>query len=89
MDERVGGQHHGGEERCGQQRATHLFHDHDELDVTKALAAVLFGNDEALQAELLGHLAPDRFVVALLGSHLLTHGLLGGLVLKERANKFA
>ena len=69
QQQRVGGQRHGGEERGAQQAAAHLLEDHAQLDVAVARASVLLGDGQALQAQLLGHLAPDRGVVALVGLH--------------------
>ena len=87
VDQRVGGQHDGGEERSAQQGTTHLLEHHDELDVAEALSAVLLGDDEALQAELFGHHRPGLGVVADLGLHELTDGGLRRVVLEELADE--
>ncbi len=83
VEDRVGREHDGGEVRGGEQAAAHLLEHHAQLDVAVAGAAVLLGDDEALQAHLLGHLAPDGVVEALLRLHQLADGLLGRLVLEE------
>ena len=44
-----------------------------QLDEAKAGAAEGLGDDERLEAELVGHLAPDRLVVALGGRHEPSH----------------
>ena len=80
---------HGGEVRGAQQGAAHLLEHDDLLDVAEALAAVLLGDGEGLEAHLLGHLVPDGVVVALLGVHLLADGGFGGLVLEEAADELA
>jgi hypothetical protein len=86
VDERVGRQHHRGEVGGAQQRPAHLLEHHDQLDVGEPGTTELLGDDEALQAHLLGHLVPDRVVGALLGGHELAHRSLGGLVLQELPN---
>ena len=58
--------------------------EHDaELDEREALAAVLLGDRQALQAELVRHLRPDRRVVALGRLHEPAHLALGALRLEE------
>ena len=52
--------------RRAEQGAPHLFHRDQELDRAVAGAAVLLGNDQPDQAELLGELLPDLGVVAAL-----------------------
>ena len=84
MQQRVGGEHDGREERGAQQRAAHLLEHDAELDEAVAGAAVLLGDAQALEAQLLGHLAPDGLVVAVLGLHQLADGGLGALGLEER-----
>ena len=56
-----------------EQHAAHLLEHDAELDEREALAAVLLGDVEALEAELVGHLAPHRGVVALGGLHETPH----------------
>ncbi|CAB4853111.1 unannotated protein [freshwater metagenome] len=86
VDQRVGGQHDSAEERGAQQRAAHLFQHDAELDVRVAGAAVLLGDRETLQAELLASLAPHGSVETVVGLHLLADGGLGALGLEERAD---
>ena len=57
------------EVRRAQQRCAHLFEHDAELDPREPLAAVLLGDVEALETELVRHLAPHRGVVALIGLH--------------------
>src|SRR5690606_24730608 len=83
VDEGVGGQHAGREVGGAQQGPAHLLEDDGELHEAEALAAVLLGDDQALEAELVGHLAPDGRVVALLGVHEAAHLGLGRLALEE------
>ena len=83
VEQGVGGQHHGGEVGGAQQAPAHLLEHHDELDVAVARAAVLLGDDQALEAQLLGHLLPDGRVVALLGLHQPPDLGLGRLGLEE------
>jgi hypothetical protein len=83
VQQRVGGEHDGGEERGAQQGAAHLLEHHDELDVAVARATELLGDDQALQAHLLAHLRPHGGVVAGLGVHELTDGRLAGLGVEE------
>ena len=64
-----GGEHDRREVRRAQQDAAHLLEHDAELDEREALAAVLLGDRERLEAELLAHLLPDRGVVALGGLH--------------------
>jgi len=77
-DERRAGEDDGGQERARQQCPSHLLEHHGELDRPVAVAAVLGRQGERLQAELLGHLAPHRLVVAPLGLHDAAHLLLAG-----------
>ena len=77
-------QHRGREVRGAQQSAAHLLEHHGELDEREALATELLGDDEALQAHLLTHLAPDGFVVALLGVHEPAYLGFGRLLVEER-----
>ena len=65
----VGREHDGREVGGAQQHAAHLLEHDAELDEGEALPAVLLGDVEALEAELVGHLAPHRGVVALGGLH--------------------
>ena len=79
------------EEKYGraQQGAAHLLEHDGELDVGEALAAELLGDDQALQAQLVGHLAPDGGVVALVGVHEAADLGLGRLALEELAGDAA
>ena len=77
------------EVRGAQQRAAHLLEHDGELDEGEALAAELLGDDEALQAQLVGHLAPHGGVVALVGVHQATDLGLGRLALEELAGDAA
>ena len=86
LDERVGREHHGGEERGAQQGAAHLLEDDAEFDVAEAGTAVLLGDVQTLESHLLGHLAPYVAVEAGLGLHLLAHRLLGALGFHEGAD---
>src|SRR5947207_3016426 len=65
VEQGVGGQGNRGEVRRAQQGAAHLLQHDGELDVAVARAAVLLRDGQALQAELVAHLLPDRGVVAL------------------------
>ncbi len=85
----AGGQDDGGEVGGAQQRPAHLLEDHGELDEGEALAAELLGDDQALEAELVGHLAPDGVVVALVGVHEAADLGLGRLALEELAGDAA
>ena len=85
----VGGQGHGGEERGAEQGGAHLLEHHDELHIGEAGAAELLGDGERLQAQLLGHLGPDRRVVALGGLHQPADLGLGRLVLEEAPDRLA
>ena len=89
MNQRIGGQHDAAEERGAEQRTAHLFEHDAEFDVAVAASPVCLGNVQALQAELLAHLAPHRGVVTVLGFHLLTHGGFGRLALKEATDGLA
>jgi len=86
LQDRVGRERHGREVRGGEQRTAHLFEDDDQLDVAVARPAVLLGNGEALQTELLAHLVPDLGVVALGGLHEPPDLGLGALLLEEPPN---
>src|SRR4029077_17230731 len=66
-----------------QEGGPHLFEHHREPDVAVARAAVLLGDDEALEAHLLAHLTPHGVVVALLGVHQAAHLGLGRLLVEE------
>ena len=55
----------------------------------EALAAELLGDDQALEAQLVGHLAPHGGVVALVGVHQATDLGLGRLALEELAGDAA
>ena len=74
---RVGGQGDGGEERRAQQRRPHLLEHHDQLHVGEARTTELLGDRQRLEAELVGHLAPHRGVVALGRLHEAPHLGLG------------
>ena len=82
----VGRQSDGGEVGGAQQSPAHLLEDDPELHVGVARPAVLLGDGQALEAQLLGHLAPYGGVVPLGGLHQPAH--LGGrrLVLEEAAD---
>ena len=73
VHDRVGREAHRREVRRAQQHAAHLLEHDAELDEREALAAVLLGDVQALEPELLGHLRPDRGVVALGGLHEPAH----------------
>ena len=88
-EQRVGRQRHGGEERRAQQRGAHLLEHDQQLDVGEARAPELLGDGERLQAELVGHLAPHRRVVALGGVHETAHLGLGRLLGQEPAHRGA
>src|SRR5690606_15370863 len=79
----------GGEVGGAQESAAHLLENDGELHEAEALAAKLLGDDQALEAELVGHLAPDLLVVALLGVHEAAHFGLGRLALEELAGDAA
>ena len=85
--QQVGGQGHAREVGGAQQGPTHLLEHHDQLHVRVAGAAELLGDGQALQAQLFGHLRPDRRVVALGGLHQPAYLGLGGLVLQEAADR--
>ena len=72
-----------GEVGGAQQDAAHLLEHDAELDEGEALAAVLLGDGETLEPELLAHLLPDRGVVALGRLHEAAHFRLGRLGLEE------
>ena len=57
-------QHDGGEERRGQQGASHLLDQHGQVQERAAGAAILFGERYAGPAQV-GHLTPQVFAVAL------------------------
>ena len=71
------------------RRPAHLLEHHGELHEREALAAVLLGDDQALEAELVGHLAPHGGVVALVGVHEAADLGLGRLALEELAGDAA
>src|SRR4029079_8878602 len=79
----------GGEVRRAEQDPAHLLEHDAELDEGEALAAVLLGDVEALEAELVRHLRPDRGVVALGGLHEPAHLGRGRLRLHELADGVA
>ena len=83
------GEHGGAEVRGAQQGPAHLLEHHRELDEREALAAELLRHDHALQAQLVGHLAPHGGVVALVGVHEPAHLGLGRLALEELAGDAA
>jgi hypothetical protein len=83
VQQRLGGEHDGREVRRGEQAAAHLLEHDDQLDEGVARAAELLGDDQALQAHLLGHLGPHGAVVAGLGVHELAHGGFVGLGVEE------
>jgi hypothetical protein len=83
--QRVRGEHRGGEERRAQQRAAHLLARERQFDRPRAGPAVLLRDDQALQAKLPGELRPGLRVVALLGRHEPAHLGRGRLVLQEAA----
>ena len=80
---------HGAEVRRAQQGPAHLLEHDGELDEGEALAAVLLRDDQALEAELVGHLAPHGGVVALVGVHEAADLGLGRLALEELAGDAA
>ena len=82
-EDRVGREHDRREVRRAQQHAAHLLEHDAELDEREALAAVLLGDREALQHELLAHLLPHRGVVALGRLHQTAYFRLGRLGLEE------
>ena len=84
VDDGVGREHDGGEVGRAEQHPTHLLHHDAELHEREALAAELLGDVKALEAELVGHLAPHRGVVALGGLHEPAH-LGGGRLRLEEA----
>ena len=67
--QQLGGHHRAGEERSAQQHPAHLLQDDAQLDEAEPGTAVGFGYRQAVQAELAGHLRPDRGVVAEIGGH--------------------
>ena len=83
VQDRVRGEHDGREVRRAQQHAAHLLEHDAELDEREALAAVLLGDRERLQPELLAHLLPHRGVVALGRLHEPAHFRLRRLGLEE------
>src|ERR1019366_8943536 len=72
-----------------EERRAHLFKDHVELDRPITLAAVLFGDAEALQGELVRHQFPDVGIVALFGRHQTTYLGLGLLLFQEALDHLA
>ena len=83
IEDRVGREHHGREVGSAQQRPTHLLEHDAELHPREALAAVGLGDVQALEPQLVGHLRPDRGVVALGRLHQPPHLGLGALGLQE------
>ena len=83
--ERVGGEHGVAKEGSAGQSTPHFLHGDQQLDVGVARAAVLLGDDQSRESELLGHLAPGVGVPSSVGRHLLAHDGLAGLVGEERA----
>src|SRR4029079_19634021 len=79
----------GGEVRRAEQDPAHLLEHDAELDEGEALAAVLLGDVEALEAELVRNLRPHRGVVALGGLHEPAHLGRGRLRLHELADGVA
>src|SRR5207248_2384203 len=86
VEDRVGRQRDRREVRRAQEGAAHLLEDDDELDIGEARAAVLLGDGQALEPELLGHLAPYGRVEALLGLHQPADLRRRRLVLEEAAD---
>ena len=66
-----------------QQRPAHLLEHDAELDVAEPLPSERLGDDEALEAQLLGHRGPHRGIEAAPRLHLLANGRLGGVGLDE------
>ena len=89
VEQGAGGEHRGAEVRGAQQGPAHLLEHDGELHEGEALAAELLGDDQALQPELVGHLAPHGGVVALVGVHQATDLGLGRLALEELAGDAA
>src|SRR4029453_3686145 len=71
--QRVHGEDRGGEVRRAEEHATHLLQHDELLDGAAASAAVLLGNRQPLETELLRHLRPDRPIVAVVGLHQPPH----------------
>ena len=85
--QRVGGEHRGGEVRRAQQRPPHLLAHDRELHRAGPGPAVLLRDRQALQAELPGELRPGLRVVALRRGHQPAHLGRRGLVLQEAAQR--
>jgi hypothetical protein len=83
VEQRVGRQHHGGVVGGAQQGPAHLLEDDRQLDVRVPLAAVLLGDGQGLQSQLVRHLRPDCRVVAVRGVHQPPDLGLGRLRLEE------
>ena len=69
--------------------AAHLLEHDRQLHEREPLAAVLLGDVDALEAELVGHLAPHRGVVPLGGLHEPAHLARRRLGVEESANGVA
>ena len=66
------------------KRGTHLLEHHDQLDVAEPGAAVLLGDAEGLETELVGHLVPHGPVEALFGLHEPSTSVIGDLSSRNR-----
>ena len=89
QQQRVGREHRGSEVGRAEQRAAHLLHRDQQLDVAHARAAVRLGHDQAGEPELLGEQRPDLGVEAALARHLRAHGRLVGVLGEKRADRRA
>ena len=89
VHDRTGREHHRREERRAEEDPAHLFEHDAELEEGEALTAVLLGDVEALQAELVRHLAPHRGVVALGRLHQPSHLARRRLRLEEPTHRIA
>ena len=87
--EGVGGEHGRREEGRAEERSTHFLHHHQELYVPHPRAAMRFGDDQAGEPDLFGHLRPDTGVVAPLARHVFAHRRLGRTLLEEGAHRGA
>src|SRR5690606_2530635 len=81
-----GREDHGGQEGTGSQCPAHFLEYDRKLDESVPVPTVLGGQGEPLQPELLGHLSPERRVVAQLGLHDLADLLFSGLGCEEVAD---